>query len=88
MIGFLVATIGACMGNLEAWAINPARDFGPRLFCFFTGWGHSALPSPDSYWWIPITAPLIGGLVGAAAYQFLIHPFLPARTRPLTMENR
>ncbi len=49
IIGLLVATIGASMGYLEAWAINPARDFGPRLFAFFAGWGSSALPSPDNY---------------------------------------
>src|ERR1700734_312010 len=42
IIGFLVAAIGASMGYLEAWAINPARDFGPRLFAFFAGWGSSA----------------------------------------------
>jgi glycerol uptake facilitator protein len=83
MIGFLVALIGASMGYLEAWAINPARDFGPRLFAYFAGWGASALPSPDNYWWIPIVGPLIGGVVGAAAYQWLIYPFLPARTRAL-----
>jgi glycerol uptake facilitator protein len=86
MIGFLVALIGASMGYLEAWAINPARDFGPRLFCFFTGWGASALPSPGNYWWIPIVAPLIGGLVGGGAYQLLIRPFLPARRRALLAE--
>ena len=84
MIGFLVAIIGSCMGYLEAWAINPARDFGPRLFCFFTGWGASALPSPDNYWWIPIVAPLIGAIVGGGAYQVLVHPYLPARTKALT----
>jgi glycerol uptake facilitator protein len=84
MIGFLVAIIGACMGNLEAWAINPARDFGPRLFCFFNGWGSSAFPSPDNYWWIPIAGPLLGAIVGGGAYQLLIHPFLPARTRSVT----
>ncbi len=81
MIGFLVATIGASMGNLEAWAINPARDLGPRLFAFAAGWGHAALPSPDNYWWIPVVAPLIGGVVGGGAYQLLIHQFLPARNR-------
>lgn len=86
IIGFLVAAIGASMGYLEAWAINPARDFGPRLFCFFTGWGISALPSPDNYWWIPIVGPLIGGVLGGGAYQVLIHQFLPARNRALTAQ--
>ena len=81
MIGFLVALIGASMGYLEAWAINPARDLGPRLFCFFTGWGSSAFPSPQSYWWVPIAGPLLGGALGGGAYQLLIHPFLPARLR-------
>jgi len=87
IIGLIVAVIGASMGYLEAWAINPARDFGPRLFCFFTGWGSSALPSPDNYWWIPIVAPLIGGVVGGLAYQLLIHPFLPARLRALDAQT-
>ena len=81
IIGFLVAVIGASMGNLEAWAINPARDFGPRLFCFFSGWGASAFPSPGNYWWVPVVGPLLGGVTGGAAYQWLIHPYLPARTR-------
>jgi len=83
IIGLIVAVIGASMGYLEAWAINPARDFGPRLFCFFAGWGSSALPSPDQYWWVPIVGPLLGGVLGGAAYQLLIHPFLPARRRAL-----
>ena len=86
MIGLLVALIGASMGYLEAWALNPARDFGPRLFCFFMGWGSSAFPSPERYWWIPIFAPLIGALVGGGAYQWLIRPFLPARGRALLDE--
>ncbi len=87
IIGFLIAIIGASMGYLEAWAINPARDFGPRLFCFVAGWGSSALPSPDSYWYIPIVAPLLGGVIGGAAYQFLIHQFLPARNRALILSR-
>ncbi|KGE53529.1 MIP/aquaporin family protein [Xanthomonas axonopodis pv. vasculorum] len=83
MIGLLVATLGASMGYLEAWAMNPARDFGPRLFAYFAGWGEAALPAKDNYWWIPIVGPLIGGPIGALAYQWLILPFLPARVRHL-----
>ncbi len=81
MIGFLVAAIGASAGYLEGWALNPARDVGPRLFCFLAGWGASAFPSPASYWWVPVLGPLLGAVVGGAAYQWLIHPFLPARNR-------
>jgi len=83
MIGLLVALIGASMGYLEAWAINPARDLGPRLFCFWAGWGSSAFPSPDHYWWIPLVAPLLGGVLGGGAYQLLIWRHLPARRRAL-----
>ena len=53
------------------------------MFAFFAGWGSSALPSPDHYWWVPIVGPLLGGVVGAGAYQLLVHPFLPARVREL-----
>lgn len=81
IIGFLVASIGASMGYLEAWAINPARDLGPRLFCFAAGWGASAFPSPENYWWTPVLAPLLGAVLGGGAYQVLIHQFLPARLR-------
>jgi glycerol uptake facilitator protein len=77
IIGLLVAMIGASMGYLEAWALNPARDFGPRLFCFIAGWGKAALPAPENYWWVPITAPLIGGVIGGGLYQVAIRPFLP-----------
>lgn len=78
MIGLLVAAIGASGGYLEAWPLNPARDFGPRLLAWVAGWGPSALPGPDNYWWIPIAAPLLGGVVGASIYQFLIKPYLPS----------
>lgn len=80
IIGFLVALIGASDGYLEAWALNPARDFGPRLFAYFMGWGAQALPAPGNYWWVPIVGPLVGGVVGGAAHQYLIRPYLPSKS--------
>jgi hypothetical protein len=47
MIGLLVATIGASAGYLEAWALNPARDFGPRLLAWLAGYDQAAFPSPE-----------------------------------------
>lgn len=73
----LVALIGGSMGYLEAWAINPARDFGPRVFAWLAGWNENAFPAPKNFWWVPVVGPLVGGAVGAAAYQWLIRPFLP-----------
>ena len=79
IIGLLVACIGAAAGNLEAWPINPARDLGPRLFCWVAGWGPAAFPSPGNYWWVPIAGPLLGGVVGASVYQFGVKRYLPRR---------
>ena len=50
-----------------------------RLFCWLLGWGESAFPGPDHYWWVPIAGPLVGGVVGAGLYQFLVKPYLPRR---------
>jgi glycerol uptake facilitator protein len=77
MIGLLVAAIGASGGYLEAWPINPARDFGPRIFCWLIGWDGSAFPGESGYWWVPVAGPLVGGIVGAAIYQYLVRPWLP-----------
>ena len=88
MIGLLIALIGASMGYLEAWALNPARDLGPRIFCYLAGWGPSAFPSPQNYWWVPIAGPLLGGCVGGAAYQLLVRPFLPAHLRARNADSK
>jgi glycerol uptake facilitator protein len=88
MIGMLVALIGASMGYLEAWPINPARDLGPRIFCYFAGWGPAAFPSPQNYWWVPIVGPMLGGCVGGAAYQFLVRPFLPGHLRAQAADSK
>lgn len=80
IIGFLVVAIGLGWGANAGYAINPARDFGPRLASFITGY-HDAWFSangPQLYFWVPIVAPIIGGLIGGGLFVFCIERFLPA----------
>jgi glycerol uptake facilitator protein len=80
MVGMAVAAIGMSFGTGSGYAINPARDLGPRFFCWLLGWGTNAFPGPFGYWWVPIIGPLIGGPLGVAAYKFFIADTLSART--------
>jgi glycerol uptake facilitator protein len=83
LIGLVVVAIGLAYGTNAGYAINPARDFGPRLFTFFEGWGSISFPGSfdwfSSYWWIPIIGPLIGGVIGALVYEHLISRVITAR---------
>jgi glycerol uptake facilitator protein len=79
VIGLLVVAIGLGWGTDAGYAINPARDFGPRLASFLTGYGTAFRDQYGNlYFWVPIIAPLIGGIVGVGLYDFLIGRFLPA----------
>lgn len=84
LIGMVVVTIGLTFGPNAGYAINPARDFGPRLWTFLTGWGELALPGTHEwfsfYFWIPIVGPLIGAVVGAVVYDLFIGQVVAART--------
>jgi glycerol uptake facilitator protein len=89
-IGLAVAAIGMSYGANAGYAINPARDFGPRLFAFFAGWGKVALPGTynngtgfafSDYFWIPIVGPLIGGVIGVILYDLFIGDILHARLK-------
>jgi glycerol uptake facilitator protein len=90
IIGIIVAGIGMSYGANSGYAINPARDFGPRLFAYFAGWDGVALPgnyaNMSNYWWIPIVAPIVGGLIGALVYDFFINHVLQARGEPPTAD--
>lgn len=79
MIGLLIAVIGSAMGPLTGFAMNPARDFGPKLMTFFAGWGEMAFTGGRDipYFLIPIIAPIVGACLGAAAYRGLIARHLP-----------
>ncbi|MEA2251392.1 MAG: glycerol uptake facilitator protein [Solirubrobacteraceae bacterium] len=83
VVGFIVVAIGLSFGANAGYAINPARDFGPRVFAWIAGWGKVAMPGDygniSTYFWIPIVGPLLGGLVGAFTYDLTIHDVLVAR---------
>ncbi|AGZ43752.1 Aquaporin-4 [Actinoplanes friuliensis DSM 7358] len=79
IIGLLVVGIGMAWGTNAGYAINPARDLGPRLASFFTGYGGAFRDQTGYlYFWIPIVGPIVGGIVGAGLYQGLIGRFLPS----------
>jgi glycerol uptake facilitator protein len=70
LIGLLIFAIGLSLGGPTGYAINPARDLGPRI-------AHALLPiagkggSDWSYSWIPIVGPVLGGIIGAVAYRLI-----------------
>ncbi len=76
MIGLVVVAIGMSFGGMHGYAINPARDFGPRLFTVVAGFRNNGLTDGNRVWWVPVVAPLVGGIVGAAVYDFGIRRFL------------
>ena len=70
LVGVLVLGIGLSLGGPTGYAINPARDLGPRI-------AHAFLPIPGKggsdweYGWIPVVGPIIGGIAGAALYAYI-----------------
>lgn len=81
IIGMAVAAIGMSFGVDAGYAINPARDFGPRLFTWLFGWGGNAFPGPSGYWWVPIVGPLVGAAIAPYVYRFFIELTLEARQK-------
>jgi len=103
LVGFAVAAIGMSFGANAGYAINPARDLGPRLFTWAAGWQDLAMPGTlsgafSNYFWIPIVGPLVGGVIGILVYDLFIGDVLyiraregelpePGRTRPVTTSD-
>jgi glycerol uptake facilitator protein len=78
VIGLTVSALISFMAPLTQACFNPARDFGPRLFAFFAGWGPIALPGPRGLGFLTvyIFAPIVGAVAGAHLYDFGLRPYL------------
>ena len=77
LVGFTVLAVGLSLGGPSGYAINPARDFGPRLFGLLVG--TKGLFS-GGYWLVaPIIGPLVGGVLGVFTYDWFVTPFLPEK---------
>ena len=64
MVGGVVVAIGMSWGAMHGYAINPARDFGPRLFTALFGFKNNGLTDGSHIWMVPVVGPLLGGLLG------------------------
>jgi glycerol uptake facilitator protein len=78
LVGAIVVAIGMAFGPMHGYAINPARDFGPRLFTLIAGFQNNGFR--DGVFWVPLLAPLIGGVLGAAVYDYGVKPCFPPKT--------
>ena len=77
MVGALVVAVGVAFGFNAGYAINPARDLGPRLFTFLAGWGSAVFSAGNGWWWVPVVAPIVGAILGAVLYDACVgkhHP--------------
>ncbi|XP_042263243.1 aquaporin-7 [Thunnus albacares] len=87
--GLLVLLIGISLGSNSGYAINPTRDIAPRVFTAIAGWGADVFRSGNGWWWVPLVAPPIGGVLGAGLYKALVelhHPPLPEQVGGLMEE--
>ncbi|KAI9908901.1 hypothetical protein PsorP6_014761 [Peronosclerospora sorghi] len=76
-VALMLTCAGLAFGLDTGYALNPARDFGPRLFTFFAGWGWKVWTLRSFYFWIPIVGPIVGAIIGASAYVGLVEAHHP-----------
>lgn len=89
LIGLLIAVIGSSLGPLTGFAMNPARDFGPKLFAYFAGWDYALSGGRDiPYFIVPILASIAGACFGAWLYPKLISTYLPEAGTGCTIPNQ
>ncbi len=78
-IGLTISMLISVLAPLTQAGFNPARDFGPRLFAYFAGWGKAAIPGPNGFGFLTVyvVAPCVGSILGGTIYDWAIRPALP-----------
>jgi MIP family channel proteins len=87
IVGLLVAVIGMSFGYNAGYAINPARDLGPRLFTSVAGWGADVFRAANGWWWVPVVAPPLGAVAAGWIYDGLIGHRFPKGLSPTSAES-
>ncbi|KAM3918139.1 aquaporin-10 isoform 2-T2 [Leptodactylus fuscus] len=90
VVGMLVFSIGLSMGVNCGYPINPSRDLGPRIFTYVAGWGADVFRAGNNWWWVPVVAPCVGGVLGSFIYQLLVeihHPVEDAKNEEVVKDN-
>ncbi|XP_061673179.1 aquaporin-3-like isoform X3 [Syngnathoides biaculeatus] len=71
-VGFVVLVIGLSMGFNSGYAVNPARDLGPRIFTAMAGWGTEVFTARNGWFLVPVFAPFLGTIIGVIIYQMMV----------------
>ncbi|XP_061598294.1 aquaporin-10b [Cololabis saira] len=77
LVGGVVLVIGISMGSNTGYSLNPARDFGPRLFTYIAGWGADVFKAGEGWWWVPLVATCAGALLGTLVYELMVEVHHP-----------
>lgn len=87
-LGIGVMLLVIVEGPISMVSLNAARDLGPRIFLWLTGWGQMAFPGPRADWWATTIAPTLGAIFGAYLYDFVLRPFMPKEEKPEVEEKK
>ncbi|XP_059213872.1 aquaporin-3-like [Centropristis striata] len=87
-VGFVVLVIGLSMGFNSGYAVNPARDLGPRIFTALAGWGQEVFTANTYWFFVPICAPFLGAVVGVLIYQLMIGYHLEGKVQEKQKEEK
>lgn len=81
-LGIAVTMLVVVEAPISMVSLNAARDLGPRIFLWFTGWGQMAFPGPRGGFWTTTLCPTVGAVVGGFFYDFVVRPWMPRPAVP------